>query len=136
MMSRCYTPTNPSYPRYGGRGITVCNRWRFGENGKHGFVCFLEDMGRKPSRTHSIDRHPDNNAGYGPGNCRWATQAEQQRNRRSNVIVEVRGEKMCATDAALRYGIKPAAFYDRLRRGWPMERIISEPPRPERGRRA
>jgi hypothetical protein len=72
---RCHNPKNPAYYRYGGRGIEVCDRWR------NNFAAFLEDMGRRPSADHSLDRK-DNDKGYEPGNCRWATMIEQQHNRR------------------------------------------------------
>jgi hypothetical protein len=65
----------PSYPQYGGRGITVCERWR------SDFSAFLADMGERPSLDHSIDRL-DNDGNYEPGNCRWATRSEQQQNKR------------------------------------------------------
>lgn len=135
MIERCNNANNPAFHRYGGRGIKVCGRWRFGDGGKHGFVCFLEDMGPKPSRAHSIDRYPNQDGDYEPGNCRWATWKEQRRNRADTVVVEIGGERMCATEAAERAGIRPAAVLDRLRNGWPLERALSGPLRPERGRR-
>ncbi len=79
MVSRCENPRVERYPRYGGRGITICARWRYGENGKSGYECFLADMGRKPTPKHSIDRI-DNDGNYESSNCRWATRSEQRRN--------------------------------------------------------
>lgn len=79
MISRCENPNVDRYPVYGGRGIKICERWR------NSFPAFLEDMGRKPSREHSIDRK-DVNGNYEPGNCRWATpdvQANNKQNSRS-----------------------------------------------------
>ncbi len=73
IIGRCHCPTNHKYPRYGGRGITMCARWR------NSFEDFLADMGRRPSSKHSIDRI-DNDGNYEPGNCRWATASEQVRN--------------------------------------------------------
>jgi len=74
MRTRCTNPKAPNYPRYGGRGVTVCERWRHFEN-------FLADMGEPPPGK-SLDRYPDNAGNYEPGNCRWATLSEQNRNLR------------------------------------------------------
>jgi hypothetical protein len=80
MMGRCYNPKYPAYPKYGAKGIVVCDRWALGENGKSGWDCFYTDMGPRGENL-SIDRK-DNEKGYTPENCRWATQVEQQANRR------------------------------------------------------
>lgn len=74
MMQRCYNPTLRAYAYYGGRGISVCERW-------HSFVNFLADMGEPPPGL-SIDRYPNNDGNYEPGNCRWATPSEQAQNQR------------------------------------------------------
>lgn len=81
MTARCRDPGRDNFKYYGGRGITVCDRWLRGEGGITGFECFLADMGPKPSPEHSIDRE-DNDGNYEPSNCRWATQTEQVANSR------------------------------------------------------
>lgn len=76
MIERCERPAHIGYKYYGARGIKVCRRWR------KDFAAFLADMGPKPSPRHSLDRHPDQSGDYRPGNCRWATPAEQRANQR------------------------------------------------------
>jgi hypothetical protein len=75
MLSRCRNPNHAGYANYGGRGITVCARW-------DDYATFLADMGRRPSPQHSLDRI-DNEQGYAPENCRWATWVEQNNNQRT-----------------------------------------------------
>lgn len=81
MIQRCENPNRHNYRYYGGRGIKVCERWR------NNFADFLSDMGRKPSPAHSIDRYPNNNGHYEPGNCRWATKSQQTQNSRRAKLV-------------------------------------------------
>ena len=77
MKQRCHNPACKHFLRYGGRGISVCQRWR------DSFQDFLADVGRRPSMRHSLDRWPNNDGNYEPGNTRWATREEQRANTRS-----------------------------------------------------
>ena len=121
MKSRCYDKNHISYERYGGRGITVCDKW------KNSFEAFYEDMGDPPADDYSIDRI-DNNGNYEPGNCRWATPKQQSRNRRSCVMVEYNGEKMCITDLAEKLGMSAQLLRSRIKRGWDLDSAINTPP--------
>jgi hypothetical protein len=109
--NRCHRPTYAHYECYGGRGITVCDRWL------NSFENFYNDMGPRPSACHSIDRI-DVNGNYEPGNCRWATIRQQHRNTRSNAFVQYLGKNVCIAEAAELSGIRPTTLHTRLRRGW------------------
>lgn len=119
MIVRCENPNVARYDRYGGRGIRVCERWR------SSFEAFLEDMGFRPSPSMSIDRFPDNDGNYEPGNCRWATKKEQARGRRR--FIEAFGERLSLGEWAAKLGVKPNVIVSRLHIGWSAERAVSEP---------
>lgn len=122
MRYRCIDPNNEHYDAYGARGITICDWWL----GKHGFKHFLEDMGRRPTPKHTIER-VNNDLGYSKDNCIWETHANQQRNTRRNVWIEHDGDVLCLTDWAVRAGLKPSQLSSRLRHGWSMETALSTP---------
>lgn len=84
MIARCHYKSQKAWPEYGGRGITICDRWLNGDGRLTGFQCFLKDMGERPAGM-TIDRI-DNAKGYYFENCRWATKTEQARNTRSTVL--------------------------------------------------
>jgi hypothetical protein len=119
MRDRCNNPKNQAFCNYGGRGITVCERW-------DDYANFLADMGRRPSPSYSIDRI-NNDAGYSPENCRWATRSEQIRNSRQARYIEAFGENRCLVEWANLYAVNPATISSRIRLGWDAERAISAP---------
>ena len=118
MLTRCTNPQCPKYKDYGGRGITVCERWKE-------FTNFLADMGEKPTPKHTIDRFPNNNGNYELSNCRWATNKEQSRNRRNNHVIEAFGKKQTMIEWAEESGIPFRRLQNRLQRGWTAERAIT-----------
>jgi hypothetical protein len=119
MRQRCTNPSDPSFQRYGAKGITVCDRWL------HSFESFLQDMGERPAGT-SLDRER-NDEGYSPNNCRWATPTQQQRNRDCTTYVVFDGEKVPLLTLAERFGIKPAILRNRLKTGWDLDRALRTP---------
>jgi hypothetical protein len=122
MKKRCYDPKNNRFHLYGARGITVCDRW------KDSFENFLLDMGERPSVDFSIDRI-DVNGNYEPKNCRWATQKEQQRNRRDNRIISCHGKQQCRSAWAEEVGIDDERIRRRIeRQGWSPEQALSVKP--------
>jgi hypothetical protein len=118
MLSRCTNPKLERFRHYGGRGITVCARWQ-------SFSNFFADMGPRPTQRHSIDRYPNKDGNYEPGNVRWATPSEQGRNQRSNKVLEYRGIVLCETDWCHRLGVTPGTISKRLRNGWPLSRALT-----------
>lgn len=126
---RCLSATeNPvTWARYGGRGITVCNRWLSFEN-------FAADMGEPPSKQHTIERI-DNNGNYEPSNCRWATRKEQARNTRNNRMISAFGKTMCIAAWGEETGIGQDAIERRLSRGWDTEKMLTKPARKQPNRK-
>jgi hypothetical protein len=125
MRDRCADPKCEQYPRYGGRGIVVCERWR------KSFDNFLADMGEKPSPTHSIDRI-DGNGNYEPSNCRWATPIEQATNRKGVRRLEYTGNVYSLAALARLTGCPEGTLYYRLKDGWSVTRAVETPVRPKR----
>lgn len=119
MVRRCHNETDPSYARYGGRGIAVCERWRAD------VFAFIADMGPPPSKAHTLDRI-NNDGNYAPGNCRWATSVQQARNRSDTLMVKWAGKKIPAIEWAERLRLKPYGVYQFLKRGYTPERILEK----------
>lgn len=122
MIQRCENSRNKAFANYGGRGIRVCAQWL-------GFAAFLSDMGLRPTPLHCIER-VDNNVGYQPDNCKWATRHDQQRNLRSNVYLTYEGETLCSVDWDRRFGWPDGITASRVRLGWTVDRIMTTPHRP------
>jgi len=119
MRSRCNNPNTKSYPRYGGAGITVCERWDKFEN-------FAKDMGEPPTPEHSIDRI-DSAGNYEPDNCRWIHISKQQSNRRCNVVFEYDGKKQTLTDHCRDHDLPYHTIKARILRGWDPVKAMSKP---------
>lgn len=126
MKSRCYREDDPGYHRYGGRGITVCDRWL------ESFENFYADMGDKPSSEYSLDRI-DVNGPYSPENCRWATVEQQANNKRSNVVLTSNGKSQTGAQWARELGIPLATLQWRLHNGWEVSRALHQKVRQKNG---
>ena len=123
---RCNNPNHRAFLDYGARGILVCDRWKNGEGSKTGFVCFIEDMGIRPTDNHSIERL-NNDDGYNPHNCKWALQGEQSINKRNNKRYEFNGRFLLIGELAKEHGINPQTLKSRLGRGWTLEDALMKP---------
>lgn len=116
--ARCFNAGHPSFHNYGGRGVSMCEKW------KNSFSDFIKDVGSRPSLHHSLDRYPDKNGNYEPGNIRWATPKEQGRNRRDNVIISHHGQTMCVSEWAEKLGLTDSLINDRLKLGYSPEKAL------------
>ena len=121
MIQRCINPNNKAFKNYGGRGITVCDEWR------NNFLTFLKDMGNRPSKQYSIERI-NNNLGYSPNNCKWATKQEQTNNSRSNIKITLQEWTMNLSQWAQFVGLKHETLCCRIfKYGWPISKAIFQP---------
>jgi hypothetical protein len=121
MLSRCYCKSNQDFHLYGERSILVCERWR------NDFWAFVSDMGPRPSPKHSIDRYPNQNGNYEPGNVRWATQTEQCRNQCRNNLITVNNKTQPLAAWAEETNLKRYTIFMRIKRGWSAEDAVSFP---------
>lgn len=121
VLGRCTRPTNSGFPRYGARGVSVCDRWRSFEN-------FYADMGPRPSLKHSIDRI-DPYGNYEPKNCRWVTSDVQAANKRCRKVVAYKGREMPLIEAVAMAGggVTRRVAAARLKNGWRVDRAVEEP---------
>lgn len=120
MVKRCHDPENREFHNYGGRGIIVCDRWRFD------IRSFAADMGEPPTSKHSLERI-DVNGNYEPSNCRWATSFDQTRNMRRNRTITIGGITRCVADWCAAIGISATDAYHRVGRGWSWEKALTTP---------
>lgn len=120
--SRCYCESDPSYAKYGARGITMCDRWR----GPDGLKNFLSDMGPKPSPMHSVGRK-NWRLGYFPQNCEWQTPTQQGENKKNSKMLTHNGKTQCAAAWERELGLATGGLALRLMRGWSLHRALSTP---------
>lgn len=127
MLTRTGNKRVPSYYLYGGRGITVCDKWSDFMNFKADmYDKYLEHVEKFGEKDTSIERI-DNDKGYCPVNCRWATRAEQSLNTRRNKRYLINDELLSLTEISRKYNIAVETLFYRLKKGWPMDKILIDP---------
>lgn len=119
MKARCHNPKSNRYHTNGARGIRICKKW------KNSFQNFINDVGKRPSKNHSIDRI-DNNGNYTPSNCRWATEEQQANNKSTSVVLSAFGRKMTISQWSKSRKIPYARIIGRLRLGWSHRKALSK----------
>ncbi len=122
MRYRCKNPKHKGFHYYGERGIRVCKQW------ENSFKAFFKDMGSRPTLKHSIDRK-NNDGNYEPNNCRWATPLQQRQNTGRSKNVTFNGITFCHSEWSRRFGGSRNLFYERLKLGWSLHKILSTPAR-------
>jgi hypothetical protein len=128
MKQRCLNPDSKHFRRYGERGIGICNQWI------DSFEQFLADMGRRPKDT-TLERI-DNNQGYFPENCMWASRRQQQNNTSRNRVISAFGESMTVTMWSRKIGIPLSCLVSRVHRGWDADRALTQPVQPRKKKAA
>lgn len=123
MRERCENSNHKAYHRYGGRGIAVCERWQRVEN-------FVADMAPSFQEGLTLDRS-DNNRGYSPDNCAWATRLEQNQNRENTVRLAFGGRSLTFQEWSIDTGVRRATLIQRIGLGWSVERTLTTPVRPK-----
>lgn len=122
MLDRCRNKNNSAFKHYGGRGIRTCRRW-------HKFENFLADVGRRPSKKHSLER-VKNNQGYKPSNVQWATWSEQANNKRTSKRITISNRKSTVSQWAKLYNITASTLRGRIMRGWKPKDAVLSPVKP------
>lgn len=117
MVRRCHQPGSCNYAYYGGRGITVCERWR------DSFLDFFHDIGPAPGSEWTLHRLR-NDLGYSPENCVWADPEQQHNNKRSSRYISINGESMTRAQASRKFGISYTVLRWRLDHGWSPEQAV------------
>lgn len=123
MLQRCHNPSNKWFKNYGGRGIRVWAKW-------FRFSRFLSDMGLRPVGRF-LERR-DNNKGYFPSNCVWATREENNNNRRNNIVLTHEGQTKTCSQWSRLSKVSYRCFHKRITNGWPIERALSMPSRADK----
>jgi hypothetical protein len=119
MLDRCSKPSRKEWKNYGGRGIEVFPAWR------SDFSEFLSYVGRRPSPSHSLDRYPNNDGNYEPGNVRWAERKQQNRNMRTCTWINYHGERRLLRELCEEHGLKSRTVFTRLQVGVPEEMLFA-----------